>query len=279
MIKKSNLKYILDPNSFINDKRENKLNIILENFNYKEICIDNLSIYLMESLGYNSSMKNFIHIISDKINEYISAKKGYSQISFDLIIKQLGITNVLINFNNFGNTSIIKKLDLLIIDYSYNMVNIPDPINIIRTKIDHELHHVFINEMGNKTKKDYFIVNNIINKYSDRTRAFLMLYYLSFKDEVSCNIQMFFREIGNANIKTKLQFVPFLENNELYKISKKMIDVDVLNYWQLISDEGNAGNLINDFKIQDLEIFLDQVSKQIKKAGNEYTRKLSRVFI
>ena len=72
------------------------------------------------------------------------------------------------------------------------MVNIPDPINIIRTKIDHELHHVFINEMGNKTKKDYFIVNNIINKYSDRTRAFLMLYYLSFKDEVSCNIQMFF---------------------------------------------------------------------------------------
>ena len=279
MIKKSNLKYILDPNSFINDKRENKLNIILENFNYKEICIDNLSIYLMESLGYNSSMKNFIHIISDKINEYISAKKGYSQISFDLIIKQLGITNVLINFNNFGNTSIIKKLDLLIIDYSYNMVNIPDPINIIRTKIDHELHHVFINEMGNKTKKDYFIVNNIINKYSDRTRAFLMLYYLSFKDEVSCNIQMFFREIGNANIKTKLQFVPFLENNELYKISKKMIDVDVLNYWQLISDEGNAGNLINDFKIQDLEIFLDQVSKQIKKAGNEYRRKLSRVFI
>ena len=106
-----------------------------------------------------------------------------------------------------------------------------------------------------------------------------MLYYLSFKDEVSCNIQMFFREIGNANIKTKLQFVPFLENNELYKISKKMIDVDVLNYWQLISDEGNAGNLINDFKIQDLEIFLDQVSKQIKKAGNEYRRKLSRVFI
>ena len=58
-----------------------------------------------------------------------------------------------------------------------------------------------------------------------------------------------------------------------------MIDVDVLNYWQLISDEGNAGNLINDFKIQDLEIFLDQVSKQIKKAGNEYRTKLSRVFI
>jgi len=254
--------------------RDYKLKNLIEYSNYKESYIEGYCFNLFESLGYNSSMKIFSDLISDEI--YLNLGKNHDDLKFPLIIKQLGILSIEVSFINNDQVSIKKVGNLLKIDFGYSDIK---SLSDVEVKIYHELHHIFINQMGNKTHKNYFIVNDLIPKYNGRTKAFLSLYYLSFPDEISANIQMMFRNIGRNNVKNKKEFLLFLGNCELYKISQKMIDFDVLKYWNLIIEEGNDSDIIKELDIKNLEEFLTKTSSFIRKAGKEYKRRLSRIFI
>lgn len=137
--------------------------------------------------------------------------------------------------------------------------------------------------MGNITNKNYFIINGLIPKYNGFSKGFLTLYYLSFKDEISCNIQMAFRQVRIENIKNKDQFNNFLKNHKLYNLADKMIDIDILSYWneivREIVRECNDIDLIHELDIKNLDEFLTKTSLFIKKAGREYKRRLSKIFI
>ena len=228
---------------------------------------------LLESFGFNISMDTFVNKISDEIINHLSDRV----INLNLIINKLGTTKIKINiYNNEELLSIYKNNNILIIDYGY--ITKPD-INKGRSDIDHELHHMFINEKGNKTKKDYFIVNNLLQIYTKgKTRGFLHLYYLSFKDEISCNIQMVSRQLLDSDIKTKKEFTEFITHHELYLAAKKMIDIDVIKYWYEINKEGNGSDIVSKLGIGNLGNFFIGVSKQIKNAGEIYIKRLSRIY-
>lgn len=260
--------------SDVSNKRDTKLIHLIEYSNYKEINFENFTIQLMESLGYNSSLSKFVDIISDKIHNHISNNLN-NILGFELIIKQLGTTSVNVSFHNNEIVSIEKIENNLTINYGYSNQTLGD----VKSQIDHEIHHIFINNMGNKTNKNYFIINDLIQKYDGRTKAFLTLYYLSFKDEISCNIQMIFRQIGNKNVKNKEQFLEFLKTSDLYNISIKMVEFDMFRYWNEIVSEGNDKNLIRDLDIKNLNRFLNKTSIFIKNAGEEYQRRMSKVYL
>ena len=225
-------------------------------------------ISINEKLGYNNSLNNFIKIICDKIKENLQENK----IEFHLEISQLGTDSVIIDINDI-ETSIRKDNTTLDIKFNRN------DINSIVSTINHELHHIFINSKGNKTNKEYYLVNDLIGKYEGKTKAFLILYYLSFKDEISSNIQMFNSMIGENNIKTNSQFVTFLNRNDLYNAAIKMKNIDIFKYFEEIKNEGNLDSLISDFNIRNLDRFLLKTSKFIEISGDEYIHKMSRVFI
>jgi len=149
----------------------------------------------------------------------------------------------------------------------------------LKSVINHELHHIFIISKDHKTNNDYFITNDLISKTSGKTKAFLTLLYLSFSDELNSNIQMFHSQIGENNIKNKSQFLEFLNKNPLYNISIKMKNIDIHKYWEEIIKECNDKILIDEFNINNLEKWLVDVENQITKSGEEYIRKLSRIFI
>src|ERR1035437_6724106 len=86
------LKIISDFENNKMDIRDKKLKYLIEYNNYTESYLDECTIYLIESLGYNSSMSRFVDIISDQISDCISKKTNRT--GFDLIIKQLGVTDI-----------------------------------------------------------------------------------------------------------------------------------------------------------------------------------------
>jgi hypothetical protein len=235
-----------------------------EKYIYKLDKIDNYQFYLIEKLGNNSIIDTYAKTIFNYIKGYLTNKGDKKDLLImPLIIKELGIDNINISFTN--ETSIVKNgnnLELNINKYTSLVELLPE--------IDHELQHVYINEMGNITKKDYFIANDLIQKTTGRTKALLTLYYLSFKDEISANIHMFHRQIGINNIKTNKQFKDFVSNSDLYTICLKMIDIDIFRYWQEVIREGYEDLLIKEFNITNLDSFLTKVSKQIKNGGEEY---------
>jgi len=240
---------------------------------YKVDKIDNLQFYLMEKLGNNPVIDKYAKTIFDYIKEYLLKGNKKDMLIMPLIIKELGITNINILFTNH-NTSIIKNDNNLELNINNN-TSLTDML----PEIDHELQHIYINEISNITKKDYFITNNLIQKTSGRTKAFLTLYYLSFKDEISTNIHMFHRQIGINNIKTNKQFKEFVANSDIYSICLKMINIDVLRYWHEVVREGYEDILIKEFNITNLDSFLTKISKQIKTSSEIYKKKLSKSFI
>jgi hypothetical protein len=240
---------------------------------YKIDKIDNLQFYLIEKLGNNSIIDKYAKTIFDYIKGHLIKGNKKDMLVMPLIIKELGITNINILFTD-DNTSIIKNGDNLELNISNNT-----SLTDILPEIDHELQHIYINEMGNITKKDYFITNDLIQRTSGRTKAFLTLYYLSFKDEMSANIHMFHRQIGINKIKTNKQFKDFVVNSDLYSICIKMINIDVLRYWQEVVREGYEDLLIKEFNITNLDSFLTKISEQIKISGEVYKKKLSKSFL
>ena len=257
-----------------NNNSENlqiKRNIVIDNLlNYEDYQSHNLfgyDFYINEKLGYNSSLVKYIDIIIDKIEN-----RDSDSFDFYLKIDQFLTSYIKVDINN-NDTSIHKNGDILIIKLDRN-----DLINL-RSVINHELHHIFIISKGHKTNIDYFTTNDLISKTSGKTKAFLTLLYLSFSDELNSNIQMFHSQIGENNIKNKSQFLEFLNKNPLYNISIKMKNIDIHKYWKEIIKEGNDKILINGFNITKLEKWLDETESQIIKSGDEYIRKMSRIFI
>jgi hypothetical protein len=153
--------------------------------------------------------------------------------------------------------------------------------DIINEIITHELQHIFINYMGNKTNDKYFIVNNLIKITSGRTLAFLTLYYLSFKDEILSNVQMFHKKIKTNKIKTKSEFISFLKEDNFNSIVNKMINVNILDYWNHIIEEGNNELLISELNLNrdNLNNQLLKIENFIKKSGKVYKSKISKIFL
>jgi len=239
---------------------------------YRLDKIDNYQFYLIEKLGNNSIIDKYAKTIFNYIKGHLTNKGDKKDLlMMPLTIKELGIDNINISFTN--ETSIIKSGNNLELN-----INKDTSLAELLPEIDHELQHVYINEMGNITKKDYFIANDLIQKTSGRTKALLTLYYLSFKDEISANIHMFHRQIGVNNVKNNKQFKDYLLNSDLYSICLKMINIDILRYWQEVIREGYEDSLITEFDITNLDSFLAKISKQIKNGGEEYKKKLSKAF-
>lgn len=255
----------------LSDIRDTKLKHLIEFGNYHQIHFEKTTISLIESLGYNSSMREFSDYISNRIYNHNSG----SVLNFSLIIKQLGTLKVSVEFDTDDDISIEKLDNILKIHFGVQNIKLSE----IEAKIDHELHHIFMNCMGHKTNKNYFIVNELIKKYSGKTKAFLVLYYLSFPDEINSNIQMVFREIGQKNVKTKEDFLNFLKSNFYYEISDKMENFDMFNYWKNITNEGNDSDLIEELGVENLSEFFTKTTWFIRNAGKEYKKRLSRVFL
>lgn len=246
-------------------------NIVINKLIKTENCslhqVYDYEISINEKLGYNNSLNNFISIICDKIEKNLESNK----IEFELNIPQLGVDNIVISIGD--ENSIVKE------DSTLNIKFNRQDIDKIVSVINHEIHHIFINSKGNKTNKNYYLVNDLIQKYDGKTKAFLMLYYLSFKDEISSNIQMFHNMIGENNIKTNDQFITFLNRDKLYNTAIKMKNIDIFKYFEEIKKEGNLENIVSDLNISNLEMFLKKTSGFIENAGDEYIRKMGRIFI
>jgi len=248
-------------------KRDEKLNTLIKYKDCTQYSIFGYNFYINEKLGYNSSLVNYINIIIEKIE-----KRKSDNLIFDLDIDQLSINKIKLKITE-DDTHIIKNNLTLELNIG------TDKLDDLRSTLNHELHHIFINSKGNKTNNKYFIVNDLIKNTSGKTHAFLLLYYLSFKDEVNSNIQMFHSIIGENNIKNREEFLKFLNNNDLYNVAIKMKNIDVFKYWREIVKEGYSDLLIEELGIDDITIFLNNISKIIIKSGNEYIHKLSRAFI
>lgn len=237
--------------------------------------IEGYDIYLMETLGNANVLDKYSNIIVDYISAYFKdGGRKQDLLVMKLIIKELGINKIHINFSD-KPTSVYKKDDIL-------MLNIDNIIrDDLQADIDHELQHIYINEKGNKTKKEYFICNDLIQRTTGHTKAFLTLYYLSFKDEISANIHMFHRQIGINGIKTNKQFKVFLTTHELYNIViNRMMNIasKIDEYKEWIITEGFEDILVKEFSM-DLDSILSIAGKQIKEAGEDYKRKLSKCFL
>jgi hypothetical protein len=133
--------------------------------------------------------------------------------------------------------------------------------------------------MGNKTDHRYHLVNNVVNNYTGRTKAFLMMLYLSFRDEISANVQMFHSEIGEKRIKDRKRFIEFLNAHQLYNIAIKMKNLDIYKYWKEAENENFKEQVIDDLKIKDIPKFLKETEIKIREAGEEYINKLGRAFL
>ena len=90
---------------------------------------------------------------------------------------------------------------------------------------------------------------------------------------------MFHSQIGENNIKTKDQFLIFLNKNELYNVGIKMKNIDILKYWEEIRKEGFDKLLIDKLSISNINSFFNKTSEFISKSGNEYIRRMSRSFM
>ena len=121
--------------------------------------------------------------------------------------------------------------------------------------------------------------NDILKQTTGKTKEFLILYYMTFKDELNSNIQMFHSQIGKNNIKTKEQFLKFLNNSKLYNVAIKMKNIDILKYWMEICKEGYGKVLIKELGIDNLNSFLKETSDFIIKSGNIYIHKMSKSFL
>lgn len=247
--------------------RDIKINDLIKHKDLNKYEVYNYLFYINEKLGYNSSLVRFIDIIIEKIENRID-----DIFNFDLDIDQLSIDKIEININD-KETFIKKENSTLKLNIEY------DRLGDLRTTINHELHHIFINIKGNKTNDKYFIINDLIQKTSGKTHAFLILYYLSFKDEINSNIQMFHSIIADNNIKNKDQFLKFLHNYDLYNVAIKMKNIDILTYWSEISKEGNCKLLIDELNIKNISEFLKKTNDFIINSGDTYIRKLSKSFL
>lgn len=248
-------------------ERNNRLKYLFKYGDCTEHTIMGHIFYINEKLGYNNSLVHFINIILDKIE-----MRSNNDISFDLKIEQLDIEHIKISIGT--NETNIEKIDnLLEINITlYDLKN-------IRSTINHELHHIFMTSKGLITNKIYYKVNDLIRITSGKTKAFLILYYLSFPDELNSNIHMFHSQIGENKIKTKDQFLKFLNNNTLYNIAIKMKNFDIMEYWLAIKKEGNNKLLIDELNINNLYDFIKKVQDEIISAGDTYIKKLSKSFI
>lgn len=249
------------------NNRDSKIEDLIKYKDCNQYDIFGYNFYINEKLGYNGSLVRFIDIISDKIESRVK-----DNFTFDLDIEQLDIKNITININD-NDTSIINKGSNLTINI--DNIDLDDIISVL----NHELHHIFINKMGNKTNKKYFIVNDLIKETGGKTQAFLTLYYMAFKDELNSNIQMFHSQIGKNNIKTKDDFLKFLNNGKLYNVAIKMKNIDILKYWMEICKEGYDKILIDKLEISDINKFLKQTEDFITKSGDEYIHKMSKSFL
>ena len=237
--------------------------------------IEGYDIYLMEALGNANVLDKYSNLIVDYIKEFLNNNGNKKDLLvMKLIIRELGVNEIHITFTN-KPTSIYKKDDIL-------MLNIDEQMDDnLSAEIDHELQHIYINEKGNKTKQSYFICNDLIQKTTGRTKAFLTLYYLSFKDEISANIHMFHRQIGINGIKSNKQFKAFLNNHELYNIAcNKMVKINdtIHGYKTGIIAEGFEDILVKEFGM-DLDTILNIAGKQIMEAGEDYKRRLGKCFL
>ena len=241
---------------------------------YKIEDIDGYNFYLIEKLGNSNVLDKYSNLIANYITEYLkNGGRKQDMLVMKLLIKELGINETHITFSE-KPTSAFKSNNI----FNLNINN--EDTEDLLVKIDHELQHIYINEKGNKTKNDYFTANDLIQKTSGYTKGFLTLYYLSFKDEISANIHMFHREIGQNNIKKYKEFKEFLNTHKLYdSVVKRMIPFSekVEQYKNAIIDEGNEKLLVKEFGIS-LDKLLNKASKQIKEAGEEYRLKLSKAF-
>ena len=230
--------------------------------------IDDYSVYLMEKLGNANVLDKYSNLIYQYIISYLKdGGRKQDLLVMKLIIKELGINQIHIEFSN-KPTSIKKSNNKL-----YLSINFPLS-HELQAEIDHELQHIYINERGNITKNEYFICNDLIRKTTGKTKAFLTLYYLSFKDEISANIHMFHRQIGINKIKNK----EFLINHQLYNIAvNRMIPISekIDSYKESIIDEGFEILLVKEFG-KSLDTILNMAEKQIFNAGEEYKRKLAK---
>ena len=263
---------------YMDIKRFNQFNIHeFEKSIYNIEKIDGYEFYL-EKLGNSNILDKYSETITTYILDYYKNYGIYKKFKIDILIKELGINKIFVNLR--GNISnISKKNDYLLLDIMEGELNGQDDREKLLSIIDHELQHIYINEKGNITKNEYHIVNKLVNITHGLTRRFLNLYYLSFQDEISANIHMFHREIGNNNIHTKEQFKRFLTDNNLYKIVIKMMNIDekIDQYKNGILKEGNEELLVKEFNTT-LDKLLNKASKQIKEAGKEYKLKLSKTF-
>jgi hypothetical protein len=249
------------------NNRDSKIEDFIKYKDCNQYDIFGYIFYINEKLGYNSSLVRFIDIIIDKIENRVK-----DNFSFDLDIEQLDINNITININN-SDTSITNKGSNLTINI--DNIDLDDIISVL----NHELHHIFINKMGNKTNKKYFIVNDLIKETGGKTQIFLTLYYMAFKDELNSNIQMFHSQIGKNNIKTKDEFLKFLNSSKLYNVAIKMKNIDIQKYWDEICKEGYDKILFEELSISNIDIFLKKTSDFISNSGDEYIRKMSRSFL
>lgn len=249
---------------------EKRNNIISDLIKYKYCCKHELfgfNFYINEKLGYNSSLVNYINIILDKIENRLSNK-----FYINLYINQFQIDKIEVNIDD-NPTSIFKDINKLFLN-----INIED-LQTLRDVLNHELHHIFMKSKGLKTNEKYFIVNDLIQETIGRTKAFLILYYMAFEDELNSNIQMFHSEIGTNKIKNNSMFLEFLNKSPLYVVAIKMKNIDIQKYWDEIQKEGFDKLLIDKLSISNIDSFLKETSNFISNSGDEYIRRLSRSFL
>ncbi len=249
------------------EKRNNIISDLIKYENCIKYELFGFNFYINEKLGYNSSLINYINIILDKIEKRLSNK-----FNIDIYIKQFQIDKIDVSIGE-NPTSISKSLNKLTLNIN------TDDLPILRDVLNHELHHIFIKSKGHKTNEKYFIVNELVQKTDGKTKAFLMLYYMAFDDELNSNIQMFHSEIGTNKIKNNSMFKEFLNKNPLYMVAIKMKNIDTEKYWNEICKEGYDKLLIDKLSISNIDSFLKKTNDFISNSGNEYIRRMSRTFI
>lgn len=268
---------IFDSNFSKKEKRIDKIQSLIEKKNLIIENFEDFQFYLIkEKLGYNISLSHYVNSLTKRIMFY--NKNGIRRDNIDFNIKELGINNIIITMKYNINTSIIRNDNTINIDiplpfeYSYDELN---------EMITHELHHIFINHMGNKTNYKYFIINDLIQITNGRTKALLTLYYMAFKDEISSNIQMFHKKIKTNNIKTKEEFIHFLKNDRFCFVIEKMGSLNIKEYWNFIKQENNSQLLIDKLNLNkdNIENELIKIEKFIKKSYNIYKEKINKVFL
>ena len=146
---------IFDSSFSKKENRLNKLQILIENKNLILNNFEDFQFYLIkEKLGYNTSLSHYVDFITRKC--FINNKNGINRDNIIINIKELGINNVTITMKYNINTSVIRNNNDINIDIPLPFEYSYDELNEI---ITHELHHIFINYMGNKTNYKYFIIN------------------------------------------------------------------------------------------------------------------------